>query len=40
MTEIEFKLGFWLFAALDDPDVCEEMKADIRAWFEEVSGES
>lgn len=28
------KLGAWLSAALDDPNVCDEMKADIRAWFE------
>jgi hypothetical protein len=28
------RIGAWLAAALDDPTVCEEMKADIRAWFE------
>ncbi len=27
------KLGGWLSAALDDPAVCEAMKADIREWF-------
>lgn len=27
-------VGSWLSAALDDPSVCEEMKADIREWFE------
>lgn len=27
-------IGRWLSAALDDPQVCEEMKADIRAWFD------
>lgn len=27
------KLGAWLSAALDDPTVCEAMKADIREWF-------
>ncbi len=27
-------LGRWLSAALEDPKVCEEMKADIRKWFE------
>jgi hypothetical protein len=27
------KLGSWLSAALDDPNVCAEMKADIEAWF-------
>jgi hypothetical protein len=24
----------WLSAALEDPSVCDEMKADIRAWFD------
>ena len=28
------RIAKWLSAALDDPQVCEEMKADIRAWFE------
>lgn len=27
------KLGKWLSAALDDPAVCEAMKADIHEWF-------
>lgn len=27
-------VGSWLSAALDDPKVCDEMKADIRAWFD------
>lgn len=27
------KLGAWLAAALDDPNVCAEMKADIEAWM-------
>ena len=27
------KLGAWMSAALDDPNVCEAMKADIREWF-------
>lgn len=27
------RLGKWMSAALDDPNVCEEMKADIREWF-------
>lgn len=30
---IDVALGKWLSAALDDPSVCEEMKADVRAWF-------
>ena len=28
------KIGFWLSAALEDFTVCEEMKHDIRKWFE------
>lgn len=27
------KLGSWMSAALDDPKVCDAMKADIRNWF-------
>jgi hypothetical protein len=27
------RLGRWLSAALDDPNVCEAMKADIKEWF-------
>jgi len=27
------RLGKWMSAALDDPKVCDEMKADIREWF-------
>lgn len=30
------RLGSWMSAALDDPGVCAEMKADIAAWFEET----
>ena len=26
-------LGKWMSVALDDPNVCAEMKADIQAWF-------
>ena len=26
-------VGGWLSAALDDPNVCEQMKADINRWF-------
>ena len=26
-------LGGWMSAALEDPKVCAEMKADINAWF-------
>lgn len=28
------RIGKWLSAALEDPGVCAEMKADINAWFE------
>ncbi len=27
------RIGSWLSAALDDPQVCREMKDDITAWF-------
>jgi hypothetical protein len=27
------RIGSWLSAALDDPNVCDEMKADIEAWM-------
>jgi hypothetical protein len=37
VTEKEERLGFWLSAALDDPKVCDAMKADIRAWFEQFA---
>ncbi|MGY4621987.1 hypothetical protein ACVWZ4_007214 [Bradyrhizobium sp. USDA 4472] len=30
----ERKIDKWLSAALEDPNVCEEMKADIRDYFE------
>lgn len=30
------KIGAWLSAALEDPNVCDEMKADIRSWVEAV----
>lgn len=33
MTEAELNMGKWMSAALEDPNVCDEMKADIRAWF-------
>lgn len=28
------RIGKWLSAALDDPNVCADMKADIAAWFD------
>lgn len=27
-------IGSWLSAALDDPNVCDEMKRDINEWFD------
>lgn len=30
----DYKIGWWLSAALEDPAVSAEMKADINAWFE------
>lgn len=35
MTPAEQNLGSWLSAALSDPAVCAEMKADIEAWMKE-----
>lgn len=36
MAEPEvWKIGSWLSAALDDPNVCAEMKADIQEWFDQ-----
>ena len=32
-TKEDFIIGHWLSAALDDPQVCDEMKKDIEAWF-------
>lgn len=34
MESVNDRIGKWLSAALDDPQVCDEMKADIRAWFD------
>jgi hypothetical protein len=33
MREAADGIGKWLSAALDDPAVCDAMKADINAWF-------
>jgi hypothetical protein len=33
LRETPKKVGWWVSAALDDPNVCAEMKADIAAWF-------
>lgn len=32
-ADTTYRVGRWLSAALDDPQVCDEMKADIRAWM-------
>ena len=29
----DFKIGAWLSAAIEDPEVCDEMKLDIETWF-------
>lgn len=34
VAEVTCRVGRWLSAALDDSQVCEEMKADIRAWMD------
>jgi len=34
-TEADYRIGKWLSAALGDPKVCDEMKADINAWIEQ-----
>lgn len=31
------RIGKWLSAALDDAAVCQEMKSDIKAWFDAVA---
>ncbi|HXP66899.1 MAG TPA: hypothetical protein VN815_15595 [Steroidobacteraceae bacterium] len=33
-AKADYKIGWWISAALEDPSVCAEMKADINAWFE------
>lgn len=35
-TEEDAALGAWMSAALEDPNVCEEMKQDIRNWFDSL----
>ena len=30
------RIGWWLSAALEDPNTCEEMKSDIRDWFASI----
>ena len=33
-TSSDIAIGAWLTAALDDPEVCDAMKTDIRNWME------
>ena len=33
LKENNKKLASWMSAALDDPQVCQEMKSDIHDWF-------
>lgn len=39
IDEASDKLGAWMSAALEDDNVCEEMKMDIRNWFKVLEGE-
>ena len=32
----EDRIGAWLSAALEDPMVCDEMKQDIKDWFDQI----
>lgn len=32
-NKADYKIGAWVSAALDDPNVCAEFKADIEFWF-------
>jgi hypothetical protein len=34
VQKADYKIGYWLSGALEDPAVCDQMKADIKAWFE------
>ena len=34
IDQADYKIGWWLSGALEDPNVCAEMKADINKWFE------
>lgn len=31
------RLGWWMFDALEDKDVCDEMKSNIRDWFDAMT---
>ena len=35
MSEQDILLGRWMSAAMGDPDVCKEMKQDIKNWFDQ-----
>lgn len=36
VTQVEFNLGSWLSAALDDPISCQSFKDCIEDWFKEL----
>lgn len=38
--EVSFRIGAWLSAAMDDPNVCLAMKIDITSWLNTVSLQS
>ena len=40
LLNAELNVGKWMSAALDDPDVCAEMKLDITRWFTAIEGEA
>jgi hypothetical protein len=35
-TAVEYKLGAWLSAALNDDETCAEFRADIEAWMRQI----
>jgi len=39
IQKASIKIGSWMSAALKDAKVCEEMKADIREWFDSLGKE-
>lgn len=38
MAQAHDAVGAWLSAALEDPDSCDEFKADVNRWFALVQG--
>jgi len=39
IQKASIKLGSWMSAALEDDKVCEEMKSDVREWFDSLGKE-